>query len=343
MAKTVLLKFIIANFCGAFLFPLPLFANANTTDNIIPKRKHNDISSIAMKPCVNGEVGCVMSDTETYFYDRNHTRFQLVKSVPGEKMLNWFFLPGGPGVDSDYLLELINNMKMPGNYWLIDLLGNGTNDQYKNMSPEIFKKWGDFLVEAIGKFENPVLVGHSFGGYLPLFCPQLEGILKGLVILNSTPTLQSDIFSQTASKHQLPSLSEAQALFVEKKTLGTLQALYILEAFYFFAPGDRALGIKRIIKKLQFSIPAEYWWYTQGVQFYKEITWVPQKTPTLIIGGSYDYITPLSLFEQDARFKRKNIEVLLIKEAGHFPWLEQSDLLNKSLEHFSEKLRGRTL
>ena len=112
----------------------------------------------------------------------------------------------------------------------------------------------------------------------------------------------------------------------------------MMESLYFFAPKDRALGVEQIIKKMKFSLPAEYWWYTQGAQFYTSITWIPEKVPTLIIGGSNDYITPLSIFENDSRFKRTNIEIRLIKNAGHFPWLEQTYLLNEALVNFAETL-----
>lgn len=59
-----------------------------------------------------------------YFYDKNSTRYQLVKTNPGSQTFNWLFLPGGPGIDSRYLIDLINILDIPGNYWLIDLAFN---------------------------------------------------------------------------------------------------------------------------------------------------------------------------------------------------------------------------
>lgn len=270
-----------------------------------------------------------------YLYDVNHTRFQLVKSVKGNTIFNWFFLPGGPGVDSSNLFELINDMNFPGNYWLIDLPGNGTNTEFSTISSETFEQWKNFLVDAISTFDNPILVGHSFGGYLPLFCPELENVLKGLVLIGSTPTLDSEIFAKTAQEHRLPSLTDARKLFIKEKSLESLKALYMLETNYFFSPEYRELGINKIIKKMKFSIPAEYWWYTEGAVFFqKKSIWIPQKIPILIINGSKDYITPPTLFETDARFKRKNIKIFSIKDAGHFPWLEQSSILNDALSQF---------
>ncbi|ARN84744.1 alpha/beta fold hydrolase [Candidatus Nucleicultrix amoebiphila] len=275
-------------------------------------------------------------------YDENHTRFQLVKSVPGKSVFNWLFLPGGPGVDSNCFLSLIDTMNVPGNYWLIDLIFNGTNEPYDIPSNAIYKKWGDFLIDAVQKFENPILIGHSFGGYLPLFCPQLEDSLKGFVILNSIPTLHSDLFAKCARENNLPPLSDAQSSFIEEPTLETINALYMSEVPYFFSHENRVQGIEKIVKKLTYCIPTEHWWYKEGAQIYSKITWVPDKTPTLIIGGSDDFITPLGVFEEDARFKRANIKIVTLQKAGHFPWLEHPDVLNATLTDFFNALEGKS-
>lgn len=300
------------------------------------------LSSVYANLAANNSTGKKLyMPIEKYLYDENHTRFQLVKTVPGNKMFNWFFLPGGPGVDSNNLMGLIEELKVPGNYWLIDLPGNGTNTQAKeDITSTTFEHWDDFLVQALAKFENPVLVGHSFAGYLPFFCPKLEKILKGLIIIGSASTLQSDIYAQTAKTHSLPDLNPARQRFMKEKTLAALQALYMLEAVYFFAPEYRTEGINKIIKPLQLSIPAEYWWYTGGVNFYnKDIPWVPKSVPTLIMGGSRDYITPLAIFKKDSRFQRKNIKIIEIENAGHFPWLEKPNVVNETFTQFAKTLK----
>ncbi|MBY0281364.1 MAG: alpha/beta hydrolase [Alphaproteobacteria bacterium] len=275
-----------------------------------------------------------MTTLPRYLYDENHTRFQLVKSVPGKEVINWLFLPGGPGVDSNCFTGLVDSMNAPGNYWLIDLVFNGSNEHYPNFTTDVYKQWKDFLVSAVNKFESPILVGHSFGGYLPLFCPQLEDCLKGLVILNSVPTLQSELFAKCAIENNLPLLGEAQALFVEKPTLKNLKALYLLEAFYFFSSNNQAHGIEQIVSKLEFCLSTEHWWYKEGAQYYSKIKWIPKKVPTIIIGGAHDFITPIGIFQQDLRFNRSNIKMINLVDAGHFPWLEQPQLVNKALTDF---------
>jgi hypothetical protein len=176
----------------------------------------------------------VMMSQNSCRYDANYTRIRLAKSVPGAILNDWLFLPGGPGVDSSSLIGLVNQMDLPGNYWLIDLIFNGTNENYPITSEDIYQVWPRYLEELVSQFEHPILVGHSFGGYLPLFCPALEKTLKGFVIFNSVPTLQSDLFAKIAAEQKLPSLSEVQDAFIREPNLETMKALYLREADYFF-------------------------------------------------------------------------------------------------------------
>ena len=50
-----------------------------------------------------------------YLYDLNSVRYALVKSTPGKILFNWLFVPGGPGADSVYFLDLIRKLHLPGN------------------------------------------------------------------------------------------------------------------------------------------------------------------------------------------------------------------------------------
>lgn len=278
------------------------------------------------------------SNMQSYLYDENHTRFQLVKSVSGNQEINFVFLPGGPGVDSSCFNDLVKCMDVPGNYWLIDLPFNGTNEPQSVNSENICQQWDRFLVDAIKRFENPVLIGHSFGGYLPLFCPELEDVLRGLIILNSVPTLHSELFAKYAKENDLPSLSEAQTEFVQKPSLDTMHKLYMLESYYFFSSKNRMLGVEKVINKLEYCISTEHWWYVKGFVHYSEIKWVPQKVPTLIVGGTDDNITPLEIFSSSPQFQKNNIKMINIDAAGHFPWIEQPEKINDVITSFINTL-----
>src|SRR5579872_4750141 len=98
-----------------------------------------------------------------YLFDQHGVRYTFVSSCPGAPF-NWLFLPGGPGGDSSYFYEFSKSLSLPGSTWLIDFPGNGTNDcQDIN-----YDSWFELLVPTLKRFDNTVLIGHSFGGMFPL-------------------------------------------------------------------------------------------------------------------------------------------------------------------------------
>jgi hypothetical protein len=93
-------------------------------------------------------------------FDTNKTRLTLVKSMPGMNF-NWLFLPGGPGIDSGYLHELISLLSLPGNIWSIDLPQNGSNIINNEYQPGYdFDQWGECLI-------LPRPCRHSYAAFLP--------------------------------------------------------------------------------------------------------------------------------------------------------------------------------
>ena len=278
-----------------------------------------------------------------YLFDENLTRYQLVKSNPGKAIYNWLFFPGGPGIDSNYLLHLINEINVEGNYWLVDLLFNGGNVSDKFNSTIEHKHWGHHFLSAMNKFDNPILVGHSFGGYYPLFFPELEKILKGFVILNSAPTLPTpptmniEEFEKRARDNDLPFGAETVATFLSNPTMSTIKERYLSLVPYAFPADNLVQGIK-VVENLIFNVDTGYWWLTEGAKIYSTINWIPEKTPMLILGGNHDLLTPLSLFEEDLRFQRNNIDIISISNAGHFPWIEQPTLIKDAFCSFIKKI-----
>lgn len=276
----------------------------------------------------------LFANEANYLYDSNHVRYELYQTNGG-KPYNWLFLPGGPGADSSYLRSLVDELNLPGNVWLIDLPGNGNNLD-ESIAGQ-FDKWFEILPASIKRFENPVLVGHSFGGMFPLLFPELESYLKGFVILNSAPALWLEEAVAYSKQFDLPDLSKEMAEFTQNPCQETFKAALSACMPYYFPKETLEKG-----RKLLLQVPFQYlpaaWWQKKAIELNLSAKWIPLTVPTLIVGAKYDCICPYSLFEKDARFHRKNIQFLFIKDAGHIGWVENPKAIRKAFEGIISRL-----
>lgn len=142
------------------------------------------------------------------------------------------FLPGGPGADSYYYLSLIEHLDYPGNFWLIDFPANGNNTSNDISIDYDFNLWENYFLSAIQRFENPILVGQSFGGMFPLLFPQLEDILSGFIIFNSAPTLWFEAATAYAKENNISTMSESGIKFRENPTPETFRAALLANAHF---------------------------------------------------------------------------------------------------------------
>lgn len=60
-------------------------------------------------------------------------RLRLRSHRDGE--LNWLFLPGGPGIGSESLHQIVDAVALPGTTWLVDLPSDGSNTGIAVRSP----------------------------------------------------------------------------------------------------------------------------------------------------------------------------------------------------------------
>lgn len=255
-----------------------------------------------------------------HLWDEHFTRYELVTSCQG-KSYNWLFIPGGPGAGSEYFKGLIEELKLPGNAWLIDFPANGSN--VEKISEEYpFDEWEACLKTAVGKFENPIIVGHSFGGMFPLLFEELEDILKGFVIISAAPYLWLEEAEKMAREKKLPVLTEPMEAFVRNPNQKTFKEALLACTPYYFSK-DRLEEGKKLLEQIAFNFHAAVWWQKKAHEINFSAKWVPAKVPTFILGGTEDCMTPPSLFEKDKRFSRKNIYRNIIQNAGHIPWLEK--------------------
>ncbi len=232
---------------------------------------------------------------------------------------NWLFLPGGPGLGSESLSSLLEILQLPGTMWSLDLPGDGSNTTLDNRAA--FRYWSSAFIEAVGKFKNVILVAHSTGGMYALSTPEIENLLTGLILLDSAPDARWQAsFEQILKTHPIPALNALQKRYREHPSDEVLKELTIASSPFLFTKKGMEEGMK-MLKSLPYNYEICQWSEEHFDQTY-EAKWAPQKISTLILSGDHDLITPLKGFSDDKRFCRDNIELKSIKDAGHFPWLD---------------------
>lgn len=264
-----------------------------------------------------------------YFFDNHCARYELISNHESD-VYNWLFFPGGPGIDSCYLGSLASILKLPGNIWLVDLPGNGSNIE-DIPSDYHYDLWFEIFVPIIKSFENPIVVGHSFGGMFPLLFPELEELLHGIVILNSVPSLWLEEAVIYSKQFSLPDITSEVQNFKNNPSQESFLRAIDAHMPYYFSKKNVEKG-RALLSEVPFPFQPAIWWLRKAIEMNFQAQWIPQKVPTLIVGGKYDCIHPFTLFKNDSRFQRTNIELTYLENSGHFSWVENPKVIKDAFE-----------
>ncbi len=260
-------------------------------------------------------------------YHKN-IRYKLYSENPGST--NWLCIPGGPGADSTYYSHMLDLVEFPGKVWLVDFPENGDNCDEPNGDYD-FEQWFELFIPFIDKFDNPAIIGHSFGAMLPLYFPELEERLKAFIILNSTPTNWLVAAAKKREELALPELNSQLQEFRENPNQQSFKkALRACYPYYF--SGDYNKKGDKVFADLPFNYHAAAWWQNKVNDQGFNAKWVPQSVPTIIVGGAQDYITPIEVYQNDKRFQHIHIEE--IEDAGHMPWIDQPEKFKSIIKSF---------
>ncbi|MFW3112506.1 hypothetical protein MHAE_01915 [Mycobacterium haemophilum DSM 44634] len=250
--------------------------------------------------------------------------------------LNWLFLPGGPGIGSQSLHELVDAVAAPGCSWMVDLPGDGSNINAPGAPVDPYSLWPQVLLEAAQAVAHPVFVGHSTGGHYLLSVPALDACLAGLVLISSAPDASwLPVFEQMTRDNPLPGVEQASARYESDPTNERLRILAIESAPWNFTSHSMVQGAE-ILARMPYNSQAVQWSAAHFDRGY-QLAWWPTQLPTLIVSGSADRIVTQTLW-QDKRFGTPNTTWCVIDEAGHFPWIEQPTAVHDAFAALAERI-----
>lgn len=252
--------------------------------------------------------------------------------------LSWLFLPGGPGIGSESLHELVDSAELPGTTWMVDLPGDGSNTDAPGAPADPYALWPQVLLEAVDAVPNPVYVGHSTGGEYLLSTPDLEIRLAGLVLVSTAPDSSwMPAFAAMTERHPLPAVAAATETYEKDPTDSHLAAIAVASAPWNFGPDTVDTG-RELLSRMPYNGPAVAWSEKNFDHTYAA-TWWPSTLPTLIISGADDRIVDQHLWD-DPRFRGPNVTHALIEGGGHFCWIEDPAAVRQVLQEFADAARG---
>ena len=193
------------------------------------------------------------------------------------------------------------------------------------------------LIEVVNKLTPCILVTHSFSGMLALTIDNLENLLVGLIIMNSTPNSSwTELLQETATKYNLPDITNDIEELYTNPTDDQLKTFFYANISYIFCEHEIPVG-KQLLELCSYNIKTRIWASQNFYNSYK-YSWIPNKLPTLIIGSHDDRSLPIKLFLENTEWSRPNIKIIELCDTGHFPWLSCFDRINEELSGLAKDI-----
>ncbi|MCG7625172.1 alpha/beta fold hydrolase [Epibacterium sp. Ofav1-8] len=231
---------------------------------------------------------------------------------------------GGFGLSHNYLRPYFDQLSTNFQVIYYDHFGNGKSDKpddYRVMTFERLASDADQLMTALGH-DRFTLIGHSCGGFIAQeFVIRYADRLDGLVLVDTAPALDFELHV-SGSDVQLAALdklfSQPMADDTEwRSTWNTVLRMY-------FHQWSEEVGAD-LDARTDYEHRA---WNASGDLFYT-FNAVGRlgavATPTLVISGRHDGITPPDSGAERIAAEMPNAELSIFGESGHYPFIEESD------------------
>ncbi|RYG34735.1 alpha/beta hydrolase [bacterium] len=270
------------------------------------------------------------------FFTPSGVRLRQRSQRPGK--LNWLFLPGGPGIGSESLHELMDTLDVPGRLWGVDLPWDGSNDAPPGATGEPYHDWPGVLIEAARALPNPVFIGHSTAGMYLLSTPELEVSIVGLALVSTAPNSSwHPRFVEMTQRHPLPAVDAATLLYEAEPTLEGLRDVAVASAEWNFTPGFLETG-RELLGRMPYN-PAAVEWSDKNFDHTYAATWWPASLPTLILSGGDDRIVDQSLWDS-SEFEASHVLHRTVEGGAHFLWIEKPEEVGSAFAEFATKIEA---
>lgn len=252
---------------------------------------------------------------------------------------------GGPGLSQDYLLPYMERLAQTNFVIFYDQRSCGNSTGEINAGTICLNTFVDDL-ESIRKFfgyKKITIVGHSWGGLLAMQYAIVhpEAIVK-LILLNACPPSSEEYstFQHEVNKRLIPYQDKLKAIqesskFIEDDPDTFAKYFRMVLERYCYNPEKMHLinlhmSQRAIVNGHQVSEIFNQNLLLKPFNLYKELKNI--NIPTLIIHGDFDPV-PCSV-AQHIHESISGSQYILLKNCGHFPFVEVPDEFFKNLKDF---------
>jgi proline iminopeptidase len=237
---------------------------------------------------------------------------------------------GGPGLDHTYFTPWFDALHSQMEIIYYDHRSNGRSERPGSMAGISHDTWvedADALRAQLGH-DRIILFGHSYGGGLALeYALKYGDRLAGLVLCCTAPAFDYiDVILENAKAR---GTSEQLSAF-EAVLSGTLredaewQKMWMTYLPLYFKAYDPVVGAA-MDKRTVYSVAAQNHANAHCLPEFNTLDQLSKiETPTLVISGREDWITPPAQAGERIHSRLPNSEWVVFEESGHFPFIEES-------------------
>lgn len=237
---------------------------------------------------------------------------------------------GGPGLDHSYFLPWFDALCSHMELVYYDHRGNGLSERPDSLAGISHDTWvedADALRAHLGH-DRIILFGHSYGGALALEYALKHGDrLAGLVLCCTAPTFDYlDVVLQNARAKGTPKQLSALKTVLS----GTLREdaewrkMWMTYLPLYFKRYDPAVGAA-MDRKMTYSVAAQNHANAHCLPSFNTVDRLGRiETPTLVISGREDWITPHAQAGGRIQAGLPHAEAVVFGESGHFPFIEET-------------------
>ena len=253
-------------------------------------------------------------------------------------------LHGAMGFDHTYLRPWLSALGDRLELIFVDLRGNGRSPDPADWGEVSHATWVDDIEQLRARLghERILLFGHSYGGHLALeYALRYPEHLRGLILCGTTSALDyPELIVANAQARGTPEQVEAlvQALSAPLPDDETFRdTMETLLPLYFHDPQSDLAGT--LFSEVIYRAGAFNHTFFQCLPGYnvqdrlKEIA-----TPTLVLGGRDDWITPPAHGAERLHSGLPNSELVIFSNSGHFPFAEEPTAFERAVRDWLDRV-----